>query len=233
VQFRVPPGARVRLHRSGAGAGSVGHHPAGTTITSMGLVLGEQVRVLPLQPLVLMDSLQNIRSSSSDTADDNENGSSLSSMYHQDLERFKCSLCCEFMRVAHSCGADQCDSRFCPDCVSALNSTASNNNNNNNKLCPTCRNIVQGDFVVDESLSQDDIPPILCRFQGCQERLKLQFVAAHEAVCPLVRMCCKYKSLGCSWTGTRGELSRHEQDNCPLANVPVLVEQHRVVSREP
>ena len=118
-------------------------------------------------------------------------------------------------------------------------SNNSGNTNNSPPLprCPVCRS----EMASPESLLRDTelkkrmdlAPPIPCRFNGCPDRLKLTQIAAHEATaCLHVKLQCRYQLFGCAWKGKRGDLSRHEQNDCQLAKVSGLVDRLRQTQAE-
>jgi hypothetical protein len=161
-----------------------------------------------LEPRVLPDIRQNLLEDSDD-----------------DLERFKCSLCWEFMIGPTSCG--NCPTLFCENCL--LRALEHDNK------CPHCRcetssnngvnrKVQRNDFVQLELLEHPMIP---CRFEGCNQTLTLMSVKAHECMCPHMRVTCRYVSYGCLWTGTRGQLTDHEAHECKLAAVKELVDEMR------
>ena len=119
----------------------------------------------------------------------------------------------------------------------AGNDSAINNNSPPLPRCPVCRS----EMASPESLLRDtelkkrmDLAlPIPCRFKGCPDRLKLTQIAAHEATaCLHIKLQCRYQPFGCAWKGKRGDLSRHEENDCQLAKVSGLVDRLRQTQAE-
>jgi hypothetical protein len=143
------------------------------------------------------------------------------------MNRFKCTLCCEYMKEPVSCGA-KCASRFCHSCLFRVATEAAPHK----PKCPTCR-VQFTSIIKDEPLKREmyDGPTVPCRYnnigEGCPEQLKLPLVTDHEKDCPYAKMKCRYATFGCPWTGTRGQLPAHETEDCHLARVRTLVDQIR------
>jgi hypothetical protein len=185
-----------------------------TTVASadQGPFLPFSVPVAPLTGRVLADSRQQLVQQ--DTARQAE----------KDLERFICPICFEFLKDPAGCG--QCSTRFCYDCLSRVLTQR----RQSVAQCPICRQDLQT-IQRDEELQREleNVDSISCRYQDCDEQLRLTHVAAHEAVCSRVRVACPYSEYGCEWTGSRAECSEHENTECPYGRVSCLVQEVRSI----
>jgi Seven in absentia protein family len=164
-----------------------------------------------------------------------------------DWQRFKCSICYEFMNEPSSCGS--CSSRYCRLCLErcrrhdlnvirrqtiarTANGLQQQQQQQQEELpkCPTCRvpyNIV----VRDEALQQEMLesgPQVPCRYDGCMEVLRLPNRANHERTCSHATVHCRFAPYGCTWTGKRKDVSDHESSgDCSLTNISTFVEEFR------
>ena len=205
--------------------------------------LPQAVRLSPLRPLVLADSQQNFQhtENTNSTSTGTAAAASADTEHHDDddLERFHCSICYEYLIKPASCGS--CPSRFCLACLekvfhatttpSSLSSAAAAAAP---KLCPTCRNPLTK-IHPDRSLWNEmkAYPKIPCRFEGCPAMLSLVGVRHHEnAHCPRVQVACRYQPFGCPWKGFRGDMFEHEETECALHKVSALVQEHRVLREQ-
>mmetsp|Transcript_3429 Transcript_3429/g.7112 ORF Transcript_3429/g.7112 Transcript_3429/m.7112 type:complete len:858 (-) Transcript_3429:508-3081(-) len=217
-----PSGGRVRhrvvnLSAQQQGPGN-GHPPVELYTTTIPPAI-PSVSPVRLEPHVLPDSRQDLVET--ETTISNQDASN-----DADLEEFKCAICWEFMTKPQ--GHSGCTSRFCETCVERLREQVRVQNPPARIRCPTCRQIIT-DFQVDSELSDriTQTHKIPCRFASCDaEPMSLSQVAQHEAVCQAVKVSCRYSRLGCDWTGPKRDLQSHEEDDCALAKVSGLVEQH-------
>lgn len=153
---------------------------------------------------------------------------------HENEEKFgdfKCSICYDVMKDPSGCG--KCSARFCFECLKKV--AQSGATDNNNIRCPMCRSPFDSDDIQrDVSLRRrmEEAPPAPCRYQDCEELCPLTRISEHEASCPHVRVQCRYKPFGCAWTGKRGELSYHEENECYLSKVSGFVDMHRHMQAE-
>ena len=141
----------------------------------------------------------------------------------EEQQRFKCTICYEFMQDPSTCG--ECSSRFCYRCIcQAVTGRPVGQNK-----CPTCRfELTSGAIQRDAALFKEiqHAPRISCANEGCDAVLQLTEVQAHETRCGFVRLRCRYAPFGCAWTGLRHNLPLHE-DVCDVARVSHLVEHFR------
>lgn len=185
------------------------------------------VQITPLQPQPLPPSNDSTRAT---TSVENDN---------PDWERFKCSICYEFMNEPSGCGS--CAARFCRTCLELVRQHDRSTNRHGSAAstqsrCPTCR-VHYSNVVPDHDLEREILevgPQLPCRFVGCTDMLRIPHIASHEAVCEHAPVRCRYAPHGCTWTGKRGEVAAHEgaTDNrssggCALAPIGTLVEQVR------
>lgn len=140
-------------------------------------------------------------------------------------DRFKCTICCEFMQDPSGCG--KCVGRFCHSCL--LRHVSNPSSSNTKAKCPICRVEMDSGVVRDAGLKVEisSSPSIQCCFGGCAEMIELPMVADHENKCPYAIVKCRYARFGCKWKGKRGCIASHEANDCNLAKVSGLVEQFR------
>lgn len=155
-------------------------------------------------------------------------GTSAASSIYDDNEaftHFKCTLCCEFMSDPVGCSSESCSSRFCHKCLvrAALESTRGSTTTK--PRCPTCR-VEFSRMVRDERLTREMLhgPTVACRHEGCPQELKLNLLHSHESICSFEKVKCRYTSFGCPWVGRRGDVIRHEANDCALEKVKFLVQ---------
>ncbi|CAB9499528.1 TRAF-type zinc finger [Seminavis robusta] len=189
-------------------------------------------RLPRLQPQVVPETGQQFSS--------NNEGGSINDSDVDDA--FKCSICYDIMNDPVGCG--KCAARFCFACLRRVTELAliqqqqqqlqqglPPGTNNNPPRCPVCRSEIADpeDIEHDANLRGriEQLPPIPCRYQGCPEMIRIHHIGNHENVCPHVKVQCRYQSFGCQWTGKRGDLSAHEQNDCHLSRVSELVERFR------
>jgi hypothetical protein len=197
---------------NGTGTGTGGSATT-AALADQGPFLAYSVNVPPLTGRVLADSKQQLV--------EPEN-SAHAKQTEQDLERFLCPICFEFLKDPTGCG--QCATRFCYECLSKVltqrrPSTAQ---------CPICRQNLQA-IQRDEELQREleHAASIPCRYQDCHELLRLAQVAEHEAVCCRVCIACPYAEYGCAWKGTRVDCEKHELTECAFGRVSTLVQEVR------
>jgi hypothetical protein len=182
------------------------------------------------QPVTTMATTNNTSSTSSGSNDGDD---------EEALARFKCTLCCEFLREPVGCPSETCSSRFCLQCLRRVvqEFVQSNNNapsSNQKPKCPTCR-VEFTHMVKDEALKREiqQGPTVACRHEGCGEQtLPLDRVQGHESRCAFEKVRCRYSSFGCPWFGTRGQVLEHEANDCALDKVKVLVDKFRKLELE-
>ena len=138
-------------------------------------------------------------------------------------QRFKCTLCDEFMQDPATCG--ECSIRYCYQCIFKAISVRPVGQ----KKCPYCRcqlfsEGIQRDAALCHEIQQ--APRINCANEGCNAVLQLIHVQGHEAQCGFVRLRCRFVNFGCTWTGLRNSLRLHE-DICDVAKVSKLVDLFR------
>ena len=212
--FVGPPGTGTA-----ASAASIGRHPLNNSMTANEIPSGAlphsampQVETPKLKPLVLPDTKQ-----------DRVDVLRCAQIESMNLDDFRCTICCEYMCKPH--GHHGCSTRLCEGCVKRL--FGQGQGAVEEVRCPTCRKRCR--FDEDTLLTSRilEAPKIRCQYASCNvTNLSLSEVADHEAVCPAVMVACRYKPLGCTWIGPRGDLSNHEDNDCALAKVSGLVHQH-------
>eukprot|EP00980_Cylindrotheca_fusiformis_P004689 scaffold992_cov116-Cylindrotheca_fusiformis.AAC.24 len=211
-----------RLRPSAGGAGNTPHVHVSPFQRQNGISVNVHpsgaLRMARVEPLV--PELVNERIIEED--DDNDDA--------DQLERFKCVICLEFMDDPAGCG--KCSSRFCHACLSRF--VRSGSHREGKARCPTCRVEMNSGLVRDEDLQKEIASghTVQCRFAGCTEQLLLPKVVDHESKCMHAMVKCRYCNFGCSWKGKRGLLPAHETDDCNLAKVSTLVEQFRLLKAE-
>jgi hypothetical protein len=206
--------AAVNGTGTGIGIGiGIGGSATTAATADQGPFLAYSVNVPPLTGRVLADSKQQLV--------EPENAAQ-AKQTEQDLERFLCPICFEFLKDPAGCG--QCSTRFCYECLSKVltqrrQATAQ---------CPICRQTLQA-IQRDEELQREleHAASIPCRYRDCNELLRLAQVAEHEVVCCRVCIACPYAEYGCQWKGTRVDCETHERTECAFGRVSTLVQDVR------
>lgn len=187
--------------------------PAGTTVTTTqhGNVGVRVVQMNPLLPQPVPDSTveMNIAADQQDS-----------------MSRFYCPICCEVMEVPVGCSSPACNSRFCLSCLSRV---ARDSRANQEPKCPICR-VQFSDMVRDDELrmQMEEGMTLPCRHEGCpQQQLRLSKFRAHERTCEFAKVKCRFAPYGCPWKGRRNQVQSHEESDCALSRVKLLVEEIR------
>ena len=211
--------------------------------TSSSFTTNTNFRVVP--PLLPQPAPESTSTSMEDPDEYDWEEGSMEHPDENDWQKYRCSICFEFMN--HPVGCGNCNTRFCLQCLTkvlqyhrrsqtntttATTSRHNNNNNNNNNQsnakCPTCRVEFEHPHPDIELYTEMMKRTVTCRFEGCNERLKLPLIAEHEQTkCGHVPMKCRFHSFGCSWVGKRCELQQHEQNDCALQPIKSFVDQFR------
>ena len=161
-----------------------------------------------------------------------------SSEWDEQMARFKCTICMEWMKAPAGCG--RCASRFCHGCLMRVATNVDQQQQQRPSTfpsnlptiakCPTCRTaLTPATIVLDDVLEQEiyAATPLPCRNEGCGQKIKLPNVQDHEKQCEYAMVKCRYVGFGCPWIGKRKDVASHEADSCSLAKVAGLVEQIR------
>ena len=147
-----------------------------------------------------------------------------------DGHHYNCPIClADVMRQPASFGC--CSKRFCYECLTRLVDSSTNAP----PKCPNCRTEFRpGDedtpqIQLDSELMQeiDEIPPVPCRYQECNQVLKISEISSHEETCDCVVVKCRFSSFGCNWSGPRVQLQAHFDDDCGHYPLASLIQQHR------
>ena len=155
-------------------------------------------------------------------------------------DKFKCTICLEFMERPVGCGNSKCGSRFCEKCLKRVVDSGSTpgegiSTATTEQKCPTCRTFfTQANITPDSPLQNEMLqqPPVCCKYQECPAQLLLTEVASHEQNCDYAQVSCKYVNYGCQWTGQKRHFDHHERHHCAVARVSALVDQIRELKGE-
>ena len=125
---------------------------------------------------------------------------------------FQCCLCYNVARPPSvSCNngclmCEKCAHRFLESC-----NTKGQNTPQENVLCPVCRNKflpLNNNTCIDKIVKDW---PAECS-HGCDmPGLTVSTVEAHESVCELIPVHCKYSKHGCTWIGNKGTKEEHSK----------------------
>lgn len=199
-------------------------HSAGSQQPVVLPTVNLRVGLQPLRPTPVLTPRSSAASQHSD--DDDES-----------LNRFKCTVCYEFMKDPVGCPSTTCSSRFCRHCFVRAARESSNNTTQQRQSpstgikakCPTCR-VEFTHYVPDEALKKEmeEGPRVACRHEGCPESsLGMADLQNHERQCNYEHVQCRYASFGCPWKGRRGDIDSHEGTDCNLHKVHFLVDRFR------
>jgi len=178
------------------------------------------------------DSLKKM-SGDDDGGDSKETKTSLESRMKQ-MKKFECAICFEYMDCPVGCGS--CQTRFCHSCLlrvlqqSILSNQRTpqpqqsqpNTDPPNSAKCPHCRSTFTSQSITRDASLLNELQrcthTIPCPFPGCYTELTVANLKAHEAICPHLKMRCRYAEWGCNWVGKKRDLERHEGGECEFCN---------------
>lgn len=86
-------------------------------------------------------------------------------------------------------------------------------------------------MILDKPLLKeirDCTETVTCPYKGCGAELRIGLLKAHEALCPYIRMRCRYADWGCDWVGRKKDMEDHNLHACEFrGGLGKLVERFR------